>query len=29
LAAAYVWFTSPATAAVTGQILRVDGGLLS
>lgn len=29
LAAAYVWFTGPATAAVTGQILRVDGGLLS
>jgi 2,3-dihydroxy-2,3-dihydrophenylpropionate dehydrogenase len=29
LAAAYVWFTGPATAAVTGQVLRVDGGLLS
>jgi 2,3-dihydroxy-2,3-dihydrophenylpropionate dehydrogenase len=29
LAAAYVWFTGPATAAVTGQILRVDGGLLA
>jgi 2,3-dihydroxy-2,3-dihydrophenylpropionate dehydrogenase len=29
LAAAYVWFTSSATAAVTGQVLRVDGGLLS
>jgi 2,3-dihydroxy-2,3-dihydrophenylpropionate dehydrogenase len=29
LAAAYVWFAGPATAAVTGQILRVDGGLLS
>jgi 2,3-dihydroxy-2,3-dihydrophenylpropionate dehydrogenase len=29
LAEAYLWFTGPATAAVTGQILRVDGGLLS
>jgi len=29
LAATYVWLTGPATAAVTGQILRVDGGLLS
>jgi NAD(P)-dependent dehydrogenase (short-subunit alcohol dehydrogenase family) len=29
LAASYVWFAGPATAAVTGQILRVDGGLLS
>ncbi len=29
LAAAYLWFTGPAAAAVTGQILRVDGGLLS
>lgn len=29
LAAAYVYLTSPATAAVTGQILRIDGGLLS
>jgi NAD(P)-dependent dehydrogenase (short-subunit alcohol dehydrogenase family) len=29
LADAYVWFTGPGTAAVTGQILRVDGGLLS
>jgi NAD(P)-dependent dehydrogenase (short-subunit alcohol dehydrogenase family) len=29
LAAAYVWFAGPETRAVTGQILRVDGGLLS
>ncbi|TFV59830.1 SDR family oxidoreductase [Geodermatophilus sp. DF01-2] len=29
LAAAYVWFAGPGTAAVTGQILRVDGGLLA
>ena len=29
LAAAYVWFTGPATVAVTGQVLRVDGGLLA
>lgn len=29
LAAAYLWFTGPASAAVTGQVLRVDGGLLS
>lgn len=29
LAASYVWFAGPATTAVTGQILRVDGGLLS
>jgi 2,3-dihydroxy-2,3-dihydrophenylpropionate dehydrogenase len=29
LAAAYLWLTGPSTPAVTGQILRVDGGLLS
>lgn len=29
LAAAYVWFAGPQTAAITGQVLRVDGGLLS
>lgn len=29
LAAAYVYFSSPAAAAITGQILRVDGGLLA
>lgn len=29
LAAIYIWLTGPATAAVTGQVLRVDGGLLS
>lgn len=29
LAAAYVWLSGPGTAAITGQILRVDGGLLS
>lgn len=29
LAEVYVWFTSAATAAVTGQVLRVDGGLLA
>ena len=29
LAAAYVYLTSASTAAVTGQILRIDGGLLS
>ena len=29
LAAAYVWFTGGATVAVTGQVLRIDGGLLS
>ena len=29
LAAAYLWFTGPETRAVTGQILRIDGGLLA
>ncbi len=29
LAAAYVYLTSPAAASITGQILRIDGGLLS
>lgn len=29
LAAAYVWFAGPETAAVTGQVLRVDGGLVA
>jgi 2,3-dihydroxy-2,3-dihydrophenylpropionate dehydrogenase len=29
LAAAYVWFAGPEARAVTGQVLRVDGGLLA